>query len=321
MSRIASDKLHVLCSISNPRRFESRHRLFRSFEKYVEDAGATLHVIEAGFGERDHEVTDAANPQHIQVSNSCEIWQKERMLNIALSRLPKDARYIAWVDADVRFERDDWAEETVQMLQHHAIVQMFSHAVDLGPSHEAIGYHTGFGFCHRHGLKRPERGEGLALGSGGPFWHPGFAWAARRECLDAVGGFIDTAILGAGDHHMALAVLGQAGISFAAGVTEAYKRPILLWQARAARAFEGNLGFVPGLLRHQWHGGKADRQYESRWKILIEECFDPEVDVVKDAQGLWQLAGNKPRLRDRLMAYFASRNEDSTTAAPFFGGR
>jgi hypothetical protein len=313
---VCADQLHVITAISNPRRFESRFRLFRSFEKYVEESGAVLHCIEASFGGRDFAVTDCAHPRHIQVNNAHEIWQKEAMLNVALSRLPKHAKYIAWVDADIRFERPDWAEETVHMLQHHPIVQMFSHAIDLGPSHEAIAYHTGFAFCHRHGLKRP-----TDVHSGGPFWHPGFAWAARREALDRVGGLIDTAILGAGDHHMALSVLGRAAESFAGGVTEAYKRPVLLWQERARGAFEGNLGFVAGLVRHQWHGGKADRQYESRWKILVEEKFDPEVDVIKDAQGLWQLAGNKPRLRDRLMAYFASRNEDSTTAAPFFGSR
>jgi hypothetical protein len=118
---------------------------------------------------------------------------------------------------------------------------------------------------------------------------------------------------------MALAVLGQADISFAAGVTAAYKRPILLWQERARAAFAGNLGYVPGLLRHQWHGGKAQRQYESRWKILVDEQFDPETDILQDAQELWQLAGNKPRLRDRLQAYFASREEDGNYAAPFFG--
>jgi hypothetical protein len=307
---IAADQLHVLTAISNPRRFESRYNLYRAFERYVHNCGAVLHTIEAAFGDRDFAITDQGHPNHVQVQNSHEIWQKERMLNILKARLPKSAKYIAWVDADVRFERDDWAEETVHMLQHHSIVQMFSHAVDLGPSHEAIQYHTGFAFQYRHGRPRS---------AAYTHWHPGFAWAARRDPLDRVGGLVDTAILGAGDHHMALSLIGAAQESFAGGVTDAYKRPILLWQQRARAAFEGNVGYVPGLLRHQWHGGKADRQYESRWQILVDEKFDPELDIVQDSQGLWQLSGNKPRLRDRLMAYFASRNEDSTTAAPFFG--
>jgi flagellar basal body-associated protein FliL len=43
---------------------------------------------------------------------------------------------------------------------------------------------------------------------------------------------------------------------------------------------------------------------------LIDNDFDPEVDIVKDANGLWKLAGNKPKLRDDLRKYFSQRNED-----------
>jgi hypothetical protein len=312
---IHPEKLYVIAVISNPRRYQSRYALYRSFEKYVQDSGATLYTVEAAFGERDHEVTSSDNPFHIQVRNGHEIWQKESMANIALSRLPKEAKYIALVDADVRFEREDWAEETIHQLQHHTVVQMFSHAIDLGPSSEVIQNHAGFGFCFRHGHKREN------MGKYGPFWHPGFAWAYRREALDAVGGFIDTAILGAGDHHMALSLIGSADVSFPGGITDSYKKPILRWQERARGAFQANVGYVPGLLRHQFHGSKAGRQYESRWKILTEEQFNPETDIVKDLQGLWRLAGNKPRLRDRLMSYFASRNEDNIGVEPFFGDR
>jgi hypothetical protein len=315
VSSIASDKLHVIAVVSNPRRYESRYKLYRTFEKYVQDSGATLYTVEAAFGARDHEVTSSDNPYHIQVRNSHEVWQKEAMMNIALSRIPKDAKYIAAIDADVRFEREDWAEETIHQLQHHSVVQMFSHAIDLGPSHEAIQYHTGFGFCFRHGKRHDQ------MLTEGPHWHPGFAWAYRREFLDAVGGFIDTGLLGAGDNHMANALLDKVSFSFPGGISEGYKAPILQWQHRAVAAAQGNLGYVPGVLRHQFHGAKADRQYESRWKILVEEKFDPSVDAYKDIQGLWRLAGNKPRLRDRMMAYFSSRGEDNRHALPFFNGK
>ena len=308
---IRPDRLHVITAITNPRRFESRYRLYREFEEYVEKSGATLITVEGAFGEREHAITSANNPHHIQLRNNVEIWQKERMLNIALGRLPKSARYVAWVDADIKFERPDWAEETIHQLQHHHIVQMFSHAVDLGPSYESIQYHCGFGFQYKHGRTR---------GKEYTHWHPGFAWATRRECLDQTGGLIDTAILGAGDHHMALGIIGAVGESFAGGVTDAYKRPIELWSKRSQHAFgQGNMGFVNGLLRHYFHGAKAERQYESRWKILIDEKFDPELDIVHDVEGLWQLAGNKPNLRRRLQTYFESRNEDGNHAPPFFG--
>ena len=307
-----ADKLHVITAISNPRRYQSRYALYKTFEQYVIDSGATLYTVEAAFGEREFAVTSSTNPQHIQLRNNFEVWQKEAMLNVALKRIPKDAQYIAWVDADVRFERPDWPSETIEKLQHHSIVQMFTHAIDLGPNYEVIQYHNGFGWSFQNGIKRVQ-------GYGG-HWHPGFAWASRRAPLDEVGGLIDTAVLGAGDHHMALGIIGAVQDSFAGGVTAGYKRPIELWAQRAQAAYQQNLGYVHGALSHSWHGGKAERQYESRWKILVDEKFDPEIHMVKDIQGLWQLVGgaNNYRLRDRLMKYFATRNEDGNYAAPFF---
>ena len=35
------------------------------------------------------------------------------------------------------------------------------------------------------------------------------------------------------------------------------------------------MGFVPTIVYHNWHGNKSDRCYVDRWKILIEEKFNP----------------------------------------------
>jgi len=78
-------------------------------------------------------------------------------------------------------------------------------------------------------------------------------------------------------------------------------------------AVEGDVGLVPGLALHHWHGAKADRRYGSRWRVLTRNQFDPDTDLRHDGQGLIQLAGNKPRLRDELRTYFAARNEDANT--------
>jgi hypothetical protein len=72
-----------------------------------------------------------------------------------------------------------------------------------------------------------------------------------------------------------------------------------------------NIGYVPGLLIHEWHGKKKDRKYKSRWDILIEHGFDPDLDLKRDWQGVWQLTDRSPGLRDGFKAYFAARNEDS----------
>ena len=136
--------LYVVTPIANPSRYRSRYTLYRDFEKYIGDAGAILHTVEAAYGDRDFVVTDAANPRHIQVRTHHEVWHKENLINIGVSRLPADWKYVAWIDADVQFARPDIVTETIHQLQHFSVVQMFAHATDLGPKHEPLKSFEGF---------------------------------------------------------------------------------------------------------------------------------------------------------------------------------
>ncbi len=80
-------------------------------------------------------VTDSSNPHHIQVRYDKPLWLKESLLNIALKRLPQDAQYVAWIDADVSFHNPDYIAQTIQKLQDHDVIQMFSLMVDLDSDH------------------------------------------------------------------------------------------------------------------------------------------------------------------------------------------
>jgi hypothetical protein len=95
----------------------------------MQQSGVILYTVELAYGERPFEITDAANPCHIQVRGEQEFWHKENLMNIGLSRLPDSAKYVAWIDADISFVRADWAIETVHQLQHYDIVQLFTHAL------------------------------------------------------------------------------------------------------------------------------------------------------------------------------------------------
>jgi hypothetical protein len=85
---------------------------------------------------------------------------------------------------------------------------------------------------------------------------------------------------------------------------------VLRWQARAA-TLKQNIGYVDNHAIHYFHGSKLARAYGSRWRILLDNQYDPRTDVSRDWQGVLQLTGNKPRLRDQIRAYFRDRNEDS----------
>lgn len=304
--RPVSHPLHVVTAISNPERFRSRYDLYRAFEKQVEDAGAVLTTVELALGERHHEVTDTAHPRHVQVRSPHELWHKENLLNVGISRLPADWRYVSWVDADVSFARPDWAAETIHQLQHFDVVQMFSHAQDLGPDRQPIG--TAF----RSFLSSWEAGIPLPpdAGSSGGYgrdWHSGFAWAARRSAVDTLGGLGDVGVLGSGDRHMAEALVGH--LSLHGDLTPGYRRYWERWQDRAL-ALRKNVGHVPGLLLHHWHGTKRNRQYKTRWQVLIENGFDPDMDLKYDSQGVLQFTPRNAGLRDGVRRYFRQRNED-----------
>lgn len=295
-------RLHVITVVSNPIRYKSRYRLYHDFAKRVKDAGAILHTVELAFGERDFLLTQPNDPLDVQVRTWHELWHKENLINIGLDNLPPDWKYVAWIDADIQFTRPDWAVETVHLLQHNMFVQMFSHSQDLGPHLEPLGQHNGFVYSWL---------KGKAFKKGYENWHPGYAWAARREAIEAVGGLIDLAILGSGDRHMATAMIGQVHTSFNNKVHRNYKDMCFQWQARCDKWIMQDVGYLSGLLLHHWHGKKKDRHYVDRWKILVESNYNPFLDVRKDCDGVLVLTDRNLKLRDGIRKYFRSRNEDS----------
>jgi hypothetical protein len=48
-----------------------------------------------------------------------------------------------------------------------------------------------------------------------------------------------------------------------------------------------------------------------RWKVLVDNQFDPYLDLIRRPDGILGLTGEKMELRDGVMNYFRSRNEDS----------
>lgn len=315
-------KLYVITMISNPIRYKSRYELYRKFATVMKEAGANLITIELALGDRPFEITERDNPHHIQLRTLDELWHKENALNIAINyvaQLDPDAKYIAWVDADVLPMRPvrEWLEETVHQLQHYHVVQMFETAIDLNHQHKMIGkpQHSFMAQYIQSGCQLPDRGG---------FWenyydkihgHPGYAWAATTEALSALGGLIDFAILGASDRHMALGFIGcmDQGLECK---SDAYIQKLLQWQERSERWIKRDVGYVQGSIYHFWHGSKENRGYTSRWKILADNQYNPNTDIKADHQGLFQLETWEPRqmrLRDQLRAYFRQRNEDSIT--------
>jgi hypothetical protein len=310
--------LHVISPLSNPVRYSRRYELFEKFVKHMHESRVNLTVAEIGYGDRDFVMKREEVFNLVQLRTRHELWHKENQINLAAQRLPPDAKYIAVIDGDVEFLNPNWAADTVQQLQHYDVVQMFDFAEDVGfAAHQHLNVEKSFMLAYHTMLRASARGEAYQPNPhnkqpyGGWWGHCGYAWAFRRSAWDKLGGLIDSCILGSADHSMACGLVGSMKSSYPQAVHQNFQRDLMVWGERAEKHIQRNVGYVPGKLHHYFHGSKVNRQYVNRWKILLRNSFDPVTDLKRDIQGLWQLTGNKPRLRDELRIYFRQRSEDS----------
>jgi len=329
-----TERLHVVAVYSNPLRWRTRREHMHDFREHMATSrNVALHVVELAYGDRPFEVTDACNPLDIQLRTSCELWHKENLTNIAVSRFPADWRYGAQVDSDFHFTRPDWALETIHQLQHHTWAQLFSSYSALSAQHVPVRvlpsfawsylhYRPGTNWKSRASAAPPSIGARLAVSGGTPSprsasWpdNPGAtggAWAFTRQGFETVGGFLDCCILGSADWHMAFGLAREPDNSIEMRQCgPAYVSAIRRWQDRARR-IGGNIGCVENHAVHYFHGSYKLRGYGDRWQVLRDNAYDPQTDVQKDYQGVLVLSGNKSRLRDDIRAYMRSRDEDAT---------
>lgn len=305
-----SDLLHAVTVFSNPVRWQSRLALYKRFEEHMLDSGVRLTAVEVVFGDRAPELSNPrVNHVVVRANGGAIAWHKESALNIGIARLPPDAKYIATLDADIEFRRKDWAVESVQLLQHYHVIQPWSDCYDLGPKGEHMEHHVSFCSLVHH--KKPILQGPKCNKSYLRFGHPGYAWCWTRQALEWLGGLVESAALGAADHHMALALIGRVEESIPSNIGDPYKAPLQRWQARANQQIMRNISYLPGTIEHFFHGPKRSRAYTDRWSILTKHGFNPDTDLKRNTFGLMELAGNKSGLRHDIDLYLRSRREDS----------
>ena len=290
----------------------------------------------------------------IQVRSHDVLWQKERLLNLGVSRLPAEATKVVWLDNDILFTNPDWAEETGRRLDEYPVVQPFESCVRLPQGATQV---TGASRV-MPGMAAVVAGDPTSLRSASlrAHGHTGFAWAARRELLAGCGLYDIGFDVGA-DHFMAHAFYGdwtgpcvRAATSAGAleglarrqsksalgrlsrrlippswrrrlwpwhwrrRVNEPLRSHFIAWAGRFYRAMEGGVGYTPGTILHLWHGDEVLRPPAPIRAELFRHGFDPAVDLRIGSSGCWEWAVDRPALRAWADGFFARRQEDGPGA-------
>ena len=237
---------------------------------------------------------------------------KESMINLAIRYLlPRDWKYACWVDTDIAFDNDNWAQMTLNQLQGYAAVQPFQHCIDLGPYGEILQTFKGFGWGHQTKQRRQRNSQEKCY----EYFHCGYAWAFTRRLFEAMpgAGLIDWMILGSADWNMACSFIGEVDTTIYGNRAPSIISRLKDWERAVVKQTSGEVGYAPGYIRHFFHGNKKKRYYETRDQIFERCGFDPEHDLGYDEQGLIRIFNN-PKLEHEIRRYNRSRSEDGLDA-------
>jgi len=296
------EPLYVILPYFNSCGYKRRRQLFVDFVASIESTPGIRIVVSESVGPAP--LPPLRVWQHVRTpAPRRPLWVKENLVNIGVSRLPQTWKYMAWIDADISFLNDKWVQDTKRELASYDVVHMFQTAVNLGPRGESLKIDKGFGYMYK--------GSGTTYTKSDKYghWHPGYAWACTRRAYDRMGGLLDWAILGSGDRHMAMALIGKVIDSAPGNIHINYKKLLLNFQ-RDCRGLK--VSYIEGTILHYWHGRFEDRRYKERWEILTRHGFDPCNDVCVAPGGSMQLDKAGLRLAEDLEKYFIGRKEDFT---------
>ena len=297
------DKLHVIAVVSNPCNFKIRYKLTEEFMKRMEkEPNVIAYLVELVYGDQPFGVTESDNKRHLQIrTDAPPLWHKENMINLGVKYLlPPDWKAFAWIDADIEFESAHWALDALKILNGgNDFVQLFTHCIDMDFNKQIMNTFTSFGYQYSKNFEK---------GTGQRYWHPGFAWACNRKAYEKMGGIFEEGILGSGDNIMCHTFIKKAPDSLKKGMAQEY----IDFVANFQHKMEGiNLGYVPGPIRHYFHGKKENRNYYGREDMLIKYEYNPYTFIKHDDKGLIIPTEKFPQefLKD-IMDYFSNRNED-----------
>lgn len=314
----ASPRLWAITAYYNPvpyRRRLANYRIFR------ERLGVPLLTVELAYGTVP-ELGPGDADILVQIPGRDVMWQKERLLNVAVARLPPECDKVVWLDADVLFAEDGWPARLERLLDEVPLAQAFTRVHYLtrdwqpGASvHEAIDF-------TRAALSK-------AVADGTPasaaFTRPmtgirtqpaaGLAWAARRSLLERHG-LYDAGISGGGDRLLASAAYRCFEVIASQHcMNERRQAHYRAWADRWADSVGGSIGILDAEIFNQWHGDFANRAHGERHRRIDGLGYDPATDIALDEHGAWRWTSHKPELHAYLRDYFLARQEDGILTA------
>lgn len=302
------DELCVITVFFNPAGFSSLLNNYFIFAERLKKQGIKLITVECAFNDGPFYIPESENVYRLK-SNSI-MWQKERLINYGVSKLPADCKYYAWIDCDVLFQDDNWAKLACEKLQKADVIQLFKKVLYMPngmteydgtkiPNLQGVIWQWKI---HKNWLQRRKNKE---LN----FSAPGFAWACRRETFEEMGGLYDKNIVGSGDTFFVDCYLDSWDIhGYSSKFNDHMKENMMKWKDKL-KSKNLVLDYIPMDILHLWHGSLKNRKYMDRHDIILKYDYNPNEDI-ELINGVYEWCSNKPGMHSDIEQYFHDRKED-----------
>ena len=290
----------VLLAFYNPAKFKRILRNMLYIIDCLKQHNIPYFLIECVFNGAEPEIPDATMIVH---SNSY-MFYKEQLVNKLEKVIPEEYTKLVCLDGDILFDTPDWLDQTSKKLDEFDIIQPFSQACWLTPDNTKIR------------SKKPSYALGLVQNRirarrSIHMFHPGFAWAFKRETFRKIGGFYSHAIVGNGDMLFVFNFFKEMVPDY--WINDVLKTHFILdeWPIyhKKFKEAQPKVGYLNNRALHLFHGVRQNRQYTTRYKSIshmLTGTWDDQIIVNKD--GLFEF--KNPEISKGVLEYFKRRNED-----------
>jgi len=229
------------------------------------------------------------------VYGSSYLFQKENLIRILETKIPKTYTKLLFLDADIIFQDPDWYNMLSVILDTNDVCHCFETAKWLDITYKKVQKTAD---CY---VKAKDKDCLLSDAKTGTVYHSGFGWAFSREWYNKAG-FIDQAVIGSGDLLFSYGLYdkrykGPQNLSF-------YESSIQRWYKTLENP---KITYLPVIIYHMFHGDLKKRQYESRNNIL-DGVADINNLLIKNEDGVFEMT-NKT-YNTKLYEYFTRRKDD-----------
>ena len=307
---ITSEVWGITC-LFNPYQCKSRYLNYMYFQSRVRKQGLRLVTVELAHCPQHLMLNKRDSDILITAIDNSELWQKESLLNLGLSRVPNSASVVCWLDADIIFFEDNWIENLKNNILKYPVVHLFREMVYLSKT-ETKKIVSDFkivrkgssssGYKIKYENKTPNISSLKKIMGSVAIFHEtpkgkfingkwGFGWAIRKDIIDRVGGFYNRCVVGGGDTVFFNGVFwndlhdkfkDRYSVSQREDIDRwvgELQNEIMISKKKSFYHSKANAGYLNGTIGHLWHGSFKSRNYFDRYQILLDGDFNPYLDL------------------------------------------